>query len=398
MRILIAEDERVTRASLTRQLQGWGHEVVAAEDGEAAWEAFRAGAFDIVITDWEMPHLSGLELIRRIRSSETPNFIYVMMLTGRTDKSDLVSGIEAGANDYLSKPFDREELRVRVLSGERVVRLERTLSAQNVALREANERVHRDLRAAAAVQQSMLPKQAVKTQNVRTAWKYVPTDELAGDAVGLELIDDRYLLTYVLDVSGHGVPAALLSVTAMHALAPSQEGASLLRAAEGAGGIGPMQRPSRILSELNRRFCAGSHDGRFLTAILCVVDTHTGRMQFSRAGHPLPILVRNGKPVEMSDEGGAPLGVVDGIDYEDVSLQFEPGDRMLLYSDGIPEQPAASGGKQFGDDRLCDLFVAAGSMPGDQLVTHAVDALAQWAGSKSFIDDVSIAVVDWQGH
>src|SRR6188768_3343086 len=120
MRILIAEDDRITRLSLARQLEAWGHTVTAAEDGQAAWEALSASAFDIVITDWEMPRLSGVELIERIRAAAVANYVYVVLLTSRTNKSDIVGGIEAGADDFVSKPFDREELRVRVLAGERV--------------------------------------------------------------------------------------------------------------------------------------------------------------------------------------------------------------------------------------------------------------------------------------
>ena len=162
-----------------------------------------------------------MEFVRRIRQAAAAAYTYVIILTSRSDKADVVSGIEAGADDFVSKPFDREELRVRLLAGERVVRLERALSRQNAELRDANERIRLGLEAAARVQRSMLPRQNIVTPHVRTAWKYVPTDELAGDAIGLHLIDDRYLVAYVLDVSGHGVPAALLSVTAMHTLEPS---------------------------------------------------------------------------------------------------------------------------------------------------------------------------------
>src|SRR5437879_4161209 len=119
MRILIAEDERITRMTLARQLQSWRHEITAAEDGMEAWEQFNLVEFDIVITDWEMPGLSGVELVRRIREVPRSIYTYVIILTSRSDKSDVVKGIEAGADDFVSKPFDREELRVRLLAGER---------------------------------------------------------------------------------------------------------------------------------------------------------------------------------------------------------------------------------------------------------------------------------------
>lgn len=397
MRILVAEDERITRASLARQLEGLGHTVVAAEDGRQAWEHFAAGPFDMVITDWEMPNLSGVDLIARIRAAHAASYVYIIMLTGRTDKADTVRGIEAGADDFLSKPFDKGELRARVLSGERVVRLERTLSAQNEALRQASDRMRRDLRAAARVQQAMLPKRAVVTERVSTAWTYVPTDELAGDAIGLELIDDRYLVAYVVDVSGHGVPAALLSVTAMHALALAGEDVSLMRDPRRRDGLGTLRRPASVIADLNRRFSARDNDGRFLTMIHCVLDTLEGRLHFARAGHPLPILVRAGEPVEVSDAGGPPIGLLDDAEYEGVVIDLHPGDRLLLYSDGLIEQSAPSSADQFGEQRVVDCLRATAGASGDRAVAHAVDALAAWAGERRFTDDVSLVVADWLG-
>jgi phosphoserine phosphatase RsbU/P len=397
MRILIAEDERITRATLVRHLEGWGHSVTAAEDGEKAWEHFQAGGFDIVITDWEMPLLSGLELVRRIRGSAAATYVYVLMLTGRTDKSDIVTGIEAGADDFVSKPFDREELRVRVLAGERVVRLERTLHDQNRELAAAGDRMRHDLRSAARLQRAMLPRKAIDNQRVRAAWTYVPTDELGGDAIGLELIGDRYLVAYVIDVSGHGVPAALLSVTAMHALALAGEEASLLLSSQGGDDLGPVQSPARTVAGLNRRLCASDNDERFLTMVLFAFDTHTGRATFSRAGHPLPLLVRARAPVPLSDDGGLPLGLFDGGEYPDVALQLQPGDRLFLYSDGFLEQARPSDGKEFGEDRLRSLLVSLADTLVPQLVTRSIDALAEWAGQKRFADDMSLVVIEWAG-
>jgi len=393
MRILIAEDERITRATLVRHLEGWGHSVTATENGEKAWEHFKAGGFDIVVTDWEMPLLSGLELVKRIRESAAATYVYVLMLTSRSDKSDIVSGIEAGADDFVSKPFDREELRVRLLAGERIVRLERALNQQNAELRNANGRIHDGLRSAARVQRAMLPRKAIENPRVRAAWTYVPTDELGGDAIGLELIGDRYLIAYVIDVSGHGVPAALLSVTAMHALAPAAEGASLLLG----DGLGPLQSPARIVTELNRRFCASDNDGRFLTMVLFALDTHSGRASFVRAGHPFPVLVRARVPVPLSDDGGLPLGIVDAGDYPDVALKLQPGDRFFLYSDGFLEQARPSDGQEFGEERLRSLLVSLADTPGPQLVTRSIDALAEWAGEKGFVDDMSLVVIEWAG-
>jgi len=395
MRILIAEDERITRMTLQRQLQNWGHEVLACEDGQQAWDRFSTGEFDLVITDWDMPRLSGLELVGLVREIPRAIYTYVIILTSRSDKSDIVSGIEAGADDFVSKPFDKDELRVRLLAGERIIKLERALNRQNEQLRSANERIHNGLRAAARVQQSMLPRQNIVTARARTAWKYVPTDELAGDAIGIHLIDDRYLIAYVLDVSGHGVPAALLSVSAMHSMEPSANAASLLRDMSRAGGIGTVRRPGQVAAELNRRFRPGENDGRFMTMILCVLDTQTGQLHFTSAGHPAPLVLRHGLSIEVPDIGGFPISTMDDGEYEEGSVQLQPGDRICLFSDGIVEQAHAIHDDQYGTVRLLEFLAARGNVSLEQVVNELPQDLARWSGSASFMDDVSLLLVEW---
>jgi signal transduction histidine kinase len=136
MRILIADDSLMMRRLLQLCLQSWQYEVVEAEDGAQAWELFQQGDFPLVLTDWMMPEMDGLELIRRIRSSDSRGYVYVILLTAKSDKEDLVVAMDAGADDFLAKPFDRDELRVRMREGERIIRLEQTLVEQNRQLRE----------------------------------------------------------------------------------------------------------------------------------------------------------------------------------------------------------------------------------------------------------------------
>jgi len=396
MRILIAEDERITRTTLSRQLVSWGHNVTSAEDGQQAWELFGTDEFDIIITDWEMPRLSGPELVARVRQAPRAIYTYVIILTSRSNKSDVVEGIEAGADDYVSKPFDREELRVRLLAGQRIVELERALHEHNAQLRDANERIRSGLRAAARVQQSMLPQQNIVTPCVRTGWKYVPTDELAGDAIGLHLIDDRYLVAYVLDVSGHGVPAALLSVTAMNALAPVPPESSLLRDTGGTG-LGTVKHPATVAGELNRRFRSAELDGRYLTMVLCVLDTTNGQVHMTSAGHPAPLIMRGSESIDAPDAGGLPIAMFDSSEYEEGCIQLQAGDHICLYSDGVIEQTGRSDDQQFDIDRLRQSLISHEKLDPRELVLEVVNDLASWAGGCEFTDDVSIVSVEWLG-
>jgi two-component system NtrC family sensor kinase len=136
VKVLIAEDDTVSRHLLQSYLQQWGHRVVAAPDGAAAWRLFQEQAFPFVLSDWVMPEMDGLALIRHIRDLPNGAYTYIILLTARTQKQHVIAGLEAGANDFVTKPFDRGELRVRVHAGERIIELEQALAAQNKALRE----------------------------------------------------------------------------------------------------------------------------------------------------------------------------------------------------------------------------------------------------------------------
>jgi signal transduction histidine kinase len=139
VKVLIADDDPVSRRLLQSYLQKWGYEVSAARDGAEAWGLFEGGCFPMVITDWMMPELDGSVLIRRIRASRRPGYVYAMLLTAKSQKEDLVEGMEAGADDFLTKPFDRDELRVRLRAGERIIRLEHHLRGTQAALLQTEQ-------------------------------------------------------------------------------------------------------------------------------------------------------------------------------------------------------------------------------------------------------------------
>jgi two-component system, NtrC family, sensor kinase len=136
MKVLVVDDSLVTRRLLRSCLQKWGYEVEEAEDGAQAWEQFQHGDFPLVVTDWLMPGVDGLELIRRIRARALPGYVYIILLTAKSEREDLIAAMDAGADDFLAKPFDADELRVRVREGQRIIGLERTLAEQNRQLRE----------------------------------------------------------------------------------------------------------------------------------------------------------------------------------------------------------------------------------------------------------------------
>lgn len=158
MRILLADDDALALRLLHRYLEGWGHEVVEVRDGASAWALFEKEPFAMVITDWMMPEVDGLELIRRIRAHALGNRVYAVLVTGRASKEDVVQGMDAGADDFLAKPFDKDELRVRIREGERIVALEQALiqaetrcAELNALIAQASAEAERELAEATAL-------------------------------------------------------------------------------------------------------------------------------------------------------------------------------------------------------------------------------------------------------
>lgn len=138
MKILIAEDEYTTRLMVQVSLENWGYTVISVADGREAWEVLqKEDAPDIAILDWEMPEIDGAEICKRVKDLERDNPIYVLMLTARDSQEDILKGFDAGADDYMTKPFNDSELRARVRVAERLVRIQSSLSRSVEELRQA---------------------------------------------------------------------------------------------------------------------------------------------------------------------------------------------------------------------------------------------------------------------
>jgi signal transduction histidine kinase len=184
MRILVVEDAPVSRRLLQRCLQKWGHDVVVASSGAEAWQRFTEGDFRIVISDWMMPGMDGPEFIRRIRASQRPGYVYTVLLTAKSEKEDIVMGMDAGADDFVIKPFDQDELRVRLRAGERILQLEQTLAEQNQELRARAEEMEAFAHSASHELQTPL-----RTFEGYARWLLEDYGEVLG-AQGRELCDE----------------------------------------------------------------------------------------------------------------------------------------------------------------------------------------------------------------
>jgi sigma-B regulation protein RsbU (phosphoserine phosphatase) len=381
-KILIADDHELSRFKLQTDLEKWGHEVTIAEDGEQAWELFQRDRHAIVITDWMMPKLDGLELVKLIRSAESSDYVYIIMLTAKAEKHDIVAGMGAGADDFLVKPFHRDELQVRLRAGIRITNLNR-------ALNETNRRLQRGQEAAAQIQRSFLPTVRPRIPGYSFTWGHQACADLGGDMFNIVVLDDTHVGLYVLDVTGEGVPAALLATNLSRVMAPQSDATSILfeRSEDGAGNR--IREPIEVVRELNRRF--GTQEGRqFFSLAYGVLNLESRQFQFTSAGHPPPLHQRAGESPTMLDVEGFPIGMApDFTDFQQRGVSLEPGDRMLIYSDGVPDAMRGDG-EVFGAARLLEAVQGLCHESLDGVVHSVMRELGDWRGDADFNDDVSI--------
>jgi sigma-B regulation protein RsbU (phosphoserine phosphatase) len=308
------------------------------------------------------------------------------MATAKDESEDVIIALEAGANDYVTKPLDFPVVMARV-------RTQLALKRSHEQLRHANARMKEDLDAAARVQQALIPQKAPANDRLAAAWLYRPCTELGGDIFDVVAIDDRYVAFYLVDVSGHGVPAALMSVSISRLLSHSAAD-SLLRNGQGAA------QPAEIAGTLNRRFQMngdGPKDGpkQYFTLVYALFDAGTGQLTFTAAGHPGPIHVcRNGKCDHLQMASFA-IGWFPQAEYEQRTVTLAPGDRVYLFSDGVLDERNA-GGEMFEAERLADMLQSLMSLPLQRSLDELLLELQNWNAGQPFSDDISVVALEFK--
>jgi sigma-B regulation protein RsbU (phosphoserine phosphatase) len=379
-------------------LRTQGHEVVEATDGELAWQLVNETRINFVVSDWMMPNLAGVDLCRRIRAANLEHYIYVILCTAKGEKSDLIEGMDAGADDFLVKPISAEELRVKVWAGERVLDLEerlfhknRDLAITNHRLQTASKLIEDDLKAAAWMQERLLPPHSLQAYGMRCEWRLQPSGYVAGDIFNFFPMDEEQVGFYLLDVSGHGVPAAMLSVVLSMMLTPDATHGSPLKRFVRDTGVFEVASPDDVIRELNRRFLL--KDDRYFTMVYGLFDTHSSILRLAQAGHPSPILIRKDGDMEILGTGGMPVGLWHDLDFDCFDTFISQGDRIFLYSDGVTECKNATD-ESFGENRLVAHLKQCTEHPLDELLEGLLAKLRTWRGDMIFEDDLSLLAIE----
>ncbi len=397
--ILIVDDTPANLQVLAGMLKDRRYKVRPVPSGKLALLAAQRDPPDLILLDINMPEMNGYEVCEHLKADDKLKGIPIIFISALTEQLDKVKAFAIGGVDYITKPFQMEELHARVETHLKLHRLQIELEETNSRLAKANDRMSSDLKAAAKIQESFLPRALPHIPGTDFAWIYRPCDELAGDGLNIIPLGDGKLGLYILDVSGHGVASALLSVTMSRLLAPPSDPSSILiRDQDGrVGKPSPSAQfditpPAEVAARLNRLFPFDSPNKQFATLVYGILNGATGEFRYVSAGHPGPVHRPCGGDPVILDSRGFPIGLGDDA-YEERSVHLLAGDRLYLYSDGVPEATDPAG-QPFGDDRLLEAIGQGGSETLQKSVATLLDKIARWHESERFHDDISILAVE----
>jgi two-component system sensor histidine kinase ChiS len=372
--VLVVDDEALNLQVLINHLSLAGYSVDIATDGSQALEFIeREGPPDLILLDIMLPKISGYEVCRIIRQKYTQYELPIIMLTARNKPGDVVTGLEVGANDYIIKPVEKQELLARVNN---FISLKDSIEVHN----ELSILQH-ELSLADEIQQSLLPENAPHMDNISIAVRYTPVSKLGGDFYDFLKFDDSRLGILISDVSGHGIPAAFVASMFEVSYTFARDFAS---------------DPALFLKRINDAMSRYTH-GQYLTVSYALMDLRARRMYYSNAGH-LPLLIwrRESQLIITCKPKGRPIGVFSDSEYHTEVLDLQSGDRILFITDGLIEI-RNNAGDFYGMRRIWRLIKKYQDLSEDEFLDVLIADIEKWSGKNKdeiFMDDVTVIVVD----
>jgi phosphoserine phosphatase RsbU/P len=388
-KILVIDDDPIVRAALKRTLQKQGYDTTVASNGEEGITQAQLLRPALIICDWVMSQLDGLEVCRRIKANPELTTSFFILLTAKGaapgEEEDRVRGLDAGADEFISKPIEMNELKARVRAGLRLHQLNQDLKSQKQALETLNQNLQTqkqileaELAEAADYVRSLLPSTLVGS--VRAEALFIPSTQLGGDSFDYYWIDDDHLAIYLLDVSGHGVGSALLSVSVLNVLrSQSLPNTNFCQ-------------PSEVLKALNHAFQMKNHGDKYFTIWYGVYNRLKRQLVYANAGHPPGVLLSSTPATKIQvrqlDSLNLPIGFLPDVNFDDAAFDVEENSTLYIFSDGAYEINQ-SDGKMWGIDAFIDLLINCSQENThhlNQILTHIM-ALST---KSNFDDDLSL--------
>ena len=375
--ILIIDDDPAIQMLLKRTLAKSGYDVTVASDGKEGLAKAKEIVPGMVICDWMMPQMNGIEVCRQIKATPKLSTTFFILLTSRDSVDDRVEGLDAGADDFVCKPIEIFELDARVRSGLRQHQLANDLQQQKQLL-EA------ELSEAAEYVCSILPEPLVNPK-IAINLKFIPSSQLGGDSFDYYWLDEDRIAMYLLDVSGHGLRAALPSLSVMN----------LLRS-KGLPKVNYHQ-PSEVLRGLNDAFQMTQRNDKYFTIWYGVYDTKQRQLIYASAGHPPGVLLsplhKSSLDVQLLKTPGFPVGMFPDVEYTDTICQIAPDTSLYIFSDGIYEL-SQSDGTLWGLDNFIEQLKDYQKNPQRDLEL-LIKKIQSFNSQDALDDDLSLMQIDF---
>ncbi len=372
--VMIVDDEPVLLQVLRNSLELAGFYVITFTSGEEVIRQIHEGMRpDMILLDVMLPGISGYDVCRQVREKYTSYDLPILMLTAKNRPGDVLTGFEAGANDYITKPVEREELLARVNS---------MISFKSAAkLTTELDILNHDIALAHEIQQSVLISTVPEMDGLKAAVHYEPMMKLGGDFYDVRQLDDHRIAVLLADVSGHGVPAAficaMLKVTYSFHLEKDT-------------------RPDVMMKNLNESMYDFTGD-QYVTAVFAIIDLEKMTMTHGSGGHWPPMIMRRDEMrVDRPFIRGVPFGWMETADYQTMETSFSKGDRIFFYTDGIVE-PRNEKGEMFMTADVDTIICQGAALSPDDFPPYLTGKVREWTGMKeedTFEDDVTLIVVD----
>ena len=380
--VLAVDDNESNRDMLSRRLLRHGLTVDVAINGIDALAQLEAKAFDLVLLDIMMPELDGFEVLKRMKASDNLRHIPVVMISALDELESVVRCIEAGAEDYLSKPFNPTLLRARIGACLEKKALRDQEQEYLATIETTQKRLKRELDDATTYVRSILPEPETKPYPID--WVYTPSTELGGDAFGYHWIDDDHFAMYLLDVCGHGVGASLLSVAAINVM----RNGSIVQT--------DFRDPAQVLTRLNNMFLMERQNNMYFTLWYGVFQKSTRKLTFSGGGHPPSLLFTpdanapGGFALKELHRGGLPIGALEDVPYGATTVDVPADARLIILCDGTYEIELPEGG-MLGLDGFTEFIRPRVASP--TLLSEITDWIRGFYGDGPLEDDFSLVRV-----
>jgi sigma-B regulation protein RsbU (phosphoserine phosphatase) len=323
LKVLVIDDDIVMQRILKNILQGQGYEVIVAQNGTEGISLAQKYHPALVLCDWMMPDIDGLEVCRQIKLEQNVYSSIFILLTSKAAIEDKVKALDNGADDFLPKPIDKSELIASVRAGLRIYQLNQDLQVQKQLL-EA------ELTEASDYIKSLLP--TVLEGSVNISAEFIPSTQLSGDCYDFYWLDHDHLVIYLIDTAGHGVGAALLAISILNLMRSQSFGKEKL------------YKPAEIMAELNRAFQMSRHNGRYFTMWYGVFQRSQRKLTYASAGHPNGLLIV-GDAVENTENPeikklpslDIPIGFFPDMEYSCAEVSVPLNSKLYIFSDGVFE-------------------------------------------------------------